>query len=379
MKIAIIGSGIAGLFSGLTMKNRLEGSEITIFEKNNRIGGRIKMDNFEGQEIIAGAGIGRKQDRLLYNLCKNLNVTINEYPANFEHTSKPIDIVKILSILKSNFHDLNRNKENFKEFATKILGKEIYNEFVFSTGETDYEKADVVDTIFDYGFENYTSAGFDAFLIKWSELLKSFENLLKDDIKLNRNVKKISVQSDGKIKINNEIFDKVILATPVNVIRKLLPKMKIFKNIEGQPFVRLYVKLDKKLNVSKTFIKTTKPFQKIIVANEKKFIYQISYSDNKIANRWTKVENIPKVVENGILKIFKQKVKVLKHKLIYWENGTHYFKPLPKEFNNREEFLEICQNPEKNIFCVGEAFSRNQGWSEGALESVLKILNKIKN
>ena len=379
MKIAIIGSGIAGLFSGLTMKNRLECSEITIFEKNNRIGGRIKMDNFEGQEIIAGAGIGRKQDRLLYNLCKNLNVTINEYPANFEHTSKPIDIVKILSILKSNFHDLNRNKENFKEFATKILGKEIYNEFVFSTGETDYEKADVVDTIFDYGFENYTSAGFDAFLIKWSELLKSFENLLKDDIKLNRNVKKISVQSDGKIKINNEIFDKVILATPVNVIRKLLPKMKIFKNIEGQPFVRLYVKLDKKLNVSKTFIKTTKPFQKIIVANEKKFIYQISYSDNKIANRWTKVENIPKVVENGILKIFKQKVKVLKHKLIYWENGTHYFKPLPKEFNNREEFLEICQNPEKNIFCVGEAFSRNQGWSEGALESVLKILNKIKN
>ena len=35
MKIAIIGSGIAGLFSGLTMKNRLECSEITIFEKNN--------------------------------------------------------------------------------------------------------------------------------------------------------------------------------------------------------------------------------------------------------------------------------------------------------------------------------------------------------
>jgi len=91
------------------------------------------------------------------------------------------------------------------------------------------------------------------------------------------------------------------------------------------------------------------------------------------------VESIPKVVERGIMKIFKQKVKVLKHKLIYWENGTHYFKPLPKEFRNRDEFLDICQNPVKNVFCVGEAFSLNQGWSEGALESVLKILNKIKN
>jgi len=378
MKIAIIGSGIAGLFSGLIIKNSMKDSKITIFEKNSEIGGRIKMVNFDGKEVIAGAGIGRKQDKLLHDLCKNLNVTINEYHADFEHTSKPIDITKVISILKDNFHMLERSKENFKEFATKILGKEIYNEFVFSTGETDYEKADVVDTIFDYGFENYTSSGFDAFSIKWTELLKSFENLLKDDIKLNRNINKISVQSDGKIKINKEIFDKVILATPANVIRKLLPKMKIFKYIEGQSFVRLYVKLDKPLNVSKTFIKTDKPFQKIIVIDKNKCIYQISYSDNKIANRWKNVENIPKVVENGILKIFKEKVKVLKHKLIYWENGTHYYKPLPKEFNNREEFLDICQNPEKNIFCVGEAFSQNQGWSEGALESVFKIINKIK-
>ena len=106
-------------------------------------------------------------------------------------------------------------------------------------------------------------------------------------------------------------------------------------------------------------------------------LYQISYSDNKFANKWMSVDDVPKVVERGIMKIFKQKVKVLKHKLIYWENGTHYYKPLPKEFRNRDEFLNICQNPEKNIFCVGEAFSRNQGWSEGALESVLKILSKI--
>jgi hypothetical protein len=379
MKIAIIGSGIAGLFSGLIIKNSIKDSKITIFEKNSEIGGRIKTVNFDGKEVIAGAGIGRKQDKLLYELCKNLNVTINVYHADFEHTSKPIDIAKVLSILKDNFHMLERNKENFKEFATKILGKEIYNEFLFSTGETDYEKADVVDTIFDYGFENYTSSGFDAFSIKWNELLKSFEKLLKDNIKLNINIKKISIQSDGKIKINKEIFDKVILATPANVIRKLLPKMKIFNYIDGQPFVRLYVKLDKPLNVTKTFIKTAKPFQKIIVIDKKKYIYQISYSDNKIANRWKNVENIRKVVENGILKIFDQKVKVLKHKLIYWENGTHYYKPLPKEFRNREEFLDICQNPEKNIFCVGEAFSRNQGWSEGALESVLKIINKIRN
>ena len=63
MKIAIIGSGIAGLFSGLMIKNSLKDSEVTIFEKNKKIGGRIKIVNFEGQEVIAGAGIGRKNDK----------------------------------------------------------------------------------------------------------------------------------------------------------------------------------------------------------------------------------------------------------------------------------------------------------------------------
>ena len=377
MKIAIIGSGIAGLFSGLLLKFKYNDDiEISIFEKNNKIGGRIKVVNFEGEEVIAGAGIGRKEDKLLYNLCKKLNVTVKEYHADFEHTSEPLDVLKVLSYLENNLNNLTRDKENFKEFGVKILGKKIYDEFTFSIGETDYEDADVIDTLNDYGFENYTQSGFDAFSIKWKELLNSFQIILKDEIKLNKNIKKISVESNGQIKVNNELFDKIILATPLDVIRKLLPKIKIFREIRGQPFVRLYVKLNVPIaSISKNFVKTSKPFQKIIVIDREKCIYQISYSDNKFANKWLKVENIRHVVQNGILNIFNQKVKVLKHKLIYWKIGTHYFKPLSKEFKNRDDFLNISQNPQKNIFCVGEAFSRNQGWSEGALESVEKIMN----
>ena len=139
MKIAIIGSGIAGLFSGLLLKFKYNDDiEISIFEKNNKIGGRIKVVNFEGEEVIAGAGIGRKEDKLLYNLCKKLNVTVKEYHADFEHTSEPLDVLKVLSYLENNLNNLTRDKENFKEFGVKILGKKIYDEFTFSIGETDY-------------------------------------------------------------------------------------------------------------------------------------------------------------------------------------------------------------------------------------------------
>ncbi len=125
MKIAIIGSGISGLFSGIMLKYGLKNSIVTIFKKNDRIGGRIKNVNFEGKEVIAGAGIGRKKDVNLYNLCKKLKVTINEYHADFEFTSEPIDIVKVLSFLKNNLNKLVRNEENFKDFATRMLGEEI--------------------------------------------------------------------------------------------------------------------------------------------------------------------------------------------------------------------------------------------------------------
>jgi len=373
-KIAIIGSGISGLFSGLLLKSN--GADVTIFEKSNQIGGRIKMIDFDSENVIAGAGIGRQNDKLLYNLCKKLKVTTNNYHASAQHTSTPLNIKKILTLLEKNLSTLQRDKETFKEYATRILGKETYDKFIFSIGETDFEKADVVDTLYDYGFKNYTDKGFNAFSIEWTELLEAFKNILHKEIKLGKNISRIIFEEEGTFRINNIKFDKVILATSIDTINILFPKIKIFKQIKGQPFVRLYVKLNEPIQgIVKSFVKTNKPFQKIIVINKEKCIYQISYSDNEVANKWKLNDNIVKTVENGIMKIFKQKVKVIKHKLVYWKIGTHYFTPLSASFKSRDEFLKEAQNPVKNVFCVGEAFSRNQGWCQGALESVINILN----
>jgi hypothetical protein len=50
-------------------------------------------------------------------------------------------------------------------------------------------------------------------------------------------------------------------------------------------------------------------------------------------------------------------------------------------FKNRKEFCDIAQCPEENIRVVGEMISMNQGWTEGALESVENVitLSWIKN
>ena len=378
MKIAIIGSGIASLYMAYKLKKQKD-YEIDIYEKNNIIGGRVKVVKFDGIDVVAGAGILRlKKDKLMYRLCRELEVTTNIYKTIFSYSfDDPLNILDIINELKINLKFFNdRNKINFSKYAKSILGTKKYNKFVLTCGLSDFEKADVIDTIYDYGFDDCVS-GYDAVSVKWQELLDSFYEILKNDIILSSPVKKIEYTKDGKFIIKNTIYDKVIIATGIDSIREYFLKDKIYKNIEIQPFVRLYVKLNKPISGYKKIIVTEKPFQKIIEMDKEKRIYMISYCDNKIANKWKQVSDLKKVVKNGLKKIFGMDVKVLKSKLIFWKLGTDYFKQLPNEYKNRDEFLNIALNPIKNMYIIGEAFSRNQGWTEGSLESVEKIFMEI--
>jgi protoporphyrinogen oxidase len=378
MKIAIIGSGISGLYLSFLLKKKGY-TDFDIYEKNNKIGGRIKLVDFENIKVIAGAGILRfNKDKLMYNLCKKLKVETHIYKTVFSYTFEPVNVLEIIEKLKDNLYMINgeRYKYTFARYAKKILGNKEYNIFVKSCGLSDFEKADVIDTIYDYGFEDCIS-GYEGVSVKWQELLDAFYDMLKEHIFLNSPVKKIEKTVDNKFKIKNKIYDKVIITTDIKAVREYFLKNKIYKNVEGQPFVRLYVKLNKPIENYKKIIITENPFQKIIEINKSECIYMISYSDNKVANRWKNCTNIKKTVVKAIKRIFNIELKVLRHKLIYWKNGTQYFKPLPKEYKDRDDFLEIAQNPIENLFLVGEGLSKNQGWCEGSLESVQKIINNF--
>ena len=376
MKIAIIGSGISGLYLGLILKSK--NYDFDIYEKNNSIGGRIKVVEFDNTPVVAGAGILRlKKDKIMYNLCKQLGVETHVYKTEFSYTFEPLNVLNIIEKLKDKLYLLEgqRSKFTFARYAKSILGHKEYNYFVKSCGLSDFEKADVIDTIYDYGFDDCVS-GYEGVSVKWQQLLDKLYEILKNDIFLSTPVKKIEKLGD-KFKIKNTIYDKVVISTDVKNIREFFLKDNIYRSIEGQPFVRLYAKLNKPIENYTSVIITGNPFQKIIEMNREKCIYMISYSDNKVADKWKNCTNIKKTIKQAIKRIFNIEVKVLKHKLIYWKIGTHYFKPLSNEFKDREEFLEIAQNPIENLFVVGEGISRNQGWCEGAVESVEKILHKI--
>jgi len=377
MKIAIIGSGISGLYLGNKLKK--SGYDFDIYEKNNIIGGKIKTVDFDGLDVVAGAGIlTLRKDKIMIELCKEFKVDISPYTSNISYTFNPFDIIKVVDKLKDNLDIITKENERYKytfsKFAKLILGDKDYNKFILSVGFSDFEKADVIDTLYHYGFDEYVS-GTQNLSVNWNQLLENIHAFLRGHIHLNTPIKKINVTEDKKFIIKNKVYDKVVFATNIDTIKYFL-KNNIYKDIKGQTFARVYVKLNKNISDCNSFIVTSKPFQKIIRINKEKCIYMISYSDNKIANKWRQVD-IKKTVKRGLKTIFNEDVKVLKQKIVFWKLGTHYYKPLAKKFNSRKEFLEIAQNPHQNMYVIGDAVSMRQGNCEGAVESVENIFNKL--
>ena len=93
-------------------------------------------------------------------------------------------------------------------------------------------------------------------------------------------------------------------------------------------------------------------------------IEMTSYSDGKNA-------------ESVYKRIMKTGRQTMNERIFYWRPGTHYFKPLDRKWKSRNDFLKYAQNPLQNLFVVGEMVSNNQGWTEGAFQSVERIIKKL--
>ena len=398
--IIIIGSGMSGLYSAYNIKNTSPNTSFLILEKykKNWIGGRTSNEQFYGTEIVTGAGIGRKnKDNLLYKLLTNLNFHLPEYTINPQYSNKMehVDVNKIMNYLKKEYTKLKNHNITFKEFATKILGIKIYQKFIISAGYTDYENEDAFETLYYYGMED-NACCWKAFYVPWRKMvLKLYHNIGTNHFKFSSNV--IEIQrihnnlSNFQINLENGLrylCNRVIIATTIDTIKKLLPNHTIYNHIHGQPFLRLYAKLTKKSSeILKQYVKgftfVPGPLQRIMPMDINNGIYMIAYNDNANAlalKPFLKNTNENRELYETLLErslgIPENSIHIIAIKDYYWPIGTHYYTPLYSEYSSREVFINKAQHPEKGILVVGEAVSRNQGWTEGALESVKAVLTK---
>ena len=402
--IIIIGSGIAGLYSAYNIKKMSHDTSFLILEKYKKqwIGGRTSNAMFYGTEIVTGAGVGRKEkDKLLIQLMDDIGIKYKQYQNNINYSQQftPVNIVKIIKILKNEY---NKHPElhhkTFKEFFIKILGEKLYKTFTISTGYTDYENADLYETLYNYGMDDNKS-GWTGLHIPWKNMIDRLYHIIgKNHFRFSNDVveiKKIN-QKPCLFKITTENGDvyncnKIIIATTITGIQKLVQgassKSSLYQQIHGQTFLRLYAKFNKESSeIMKKYVTSYTivpgPLQKIIPMDANKGIYMIAYSDNYNALlQKNYLKNTPEnrnlycnLIEES-LGIPKGQLTIMAIKDYYWPIGTHYYEPLKRSFKTRSDFIYKAQHPENGMLVVGEVVSRHQGWTEGALESVKSVLD----
>ena len=401
--IIIVGSGLSGLYSAYNIKKMFPKINLLVLESNKRefIGGRIGNYKFYGQDIVIAAGVGRLDtNELLIKLLKELDINYTSFVVDMHYSKQIKNVINVKEYLIKLRTIYNKYKNppsiTFKKFFVEHLGLKEYNDFVISSGYSDYANEDVYEVLYYYQMED-NAPGWTALNISWSKLVsKLCQKIGYQNIITSAKVENINKLVDNSFQLTTTInqnktkmyySNKVIVATRISSVQKFFPRLKIYKEIHGQPFLYIYAKFDKQSSELMSQLVTTYTIvpgllQKMIPFS--KSVYMIAYCDNKNAEILQKYkENTPKnrkffekQVEEAI-GIIPNSLKILAIKDFYWPIGTHYYEPLDlKKYVNRNEFIKEVQHPETGILVVGENVSRKQGWTEGALESVHAVLNK---
>ena len=406
--IIIIGGGLSGLYCYYKLEQKYKNIKISLFEKNKYFGGRILTQkliiNNNNVNIEAGAGRLNLNHKLLINLLKDLDLKkdLIKLDNNVEHLeTKNYKMDK--KILKNNSYDyinkvlkkaLKEKKEiliniTFYEYAKKVLNK---NELKFMLdfsgyyGELFYENAYDSIKLFKEGIRND---------INYYGLKNGFSSIIQELIKKIKN-KKLYLNSTLLnfykknniyiLNINGYIYQTkaLILALPKPSLLNLNYFSNYFNELNSincKELCRIYTIFPNNWFQDLNKFTSNNKLRYVIPIDKNNGVIMTSYTDSKYAQYWNKFIKLPqrelnKVIINEFNKVLPDKIpQPINNIICYWNCGVSYWKPKIDSSIMSEKILRLNNND--NVFIIGENYSNNQGWCEGALDSVEKLLYKF--
>jgi hypothetical protein len=412
MKYIIIGAGITGLYLAyelITIKN-ISPLDIVIYEKSNRIGGRIYTYNNDDNKLKYSVGAGRlgKKHKIVMKLIKEFNleeqiININKDKKYFVN-EKLMNEKDLLLYYNSKFKSLNKlwsyaiNKK--VNVDTKIMNIHNYFSLFLSTNEVELLKISLgyITEIYDvnaYSVLLSLRADFDVknndfFVLKEGigilpEVLYKYIIDKKIQVNFNSTLNDIN-DIDKYVVINDIIYNYQKLY--VTITRNDYIKIPYFNNyntllnsVGDCNLLRIYAQYKDVWFKDLPKIVTQNKLQFIIPINYENGLIQISYSDSYNSNFWNNLKNekeVKKHLKRMLNEMFPEKnIKdpewITMH---YWKSGSHFWKVGIDPGKTQKELVKIFSK--KNIYILGETYCNRQAWIDGALETVDIHLKKMK-
>lgn len=399
MNIGIFGGGISGLYTAYKLYKKYDNINITIYEKNDYLGGRIHTIKKNNSLIYdAGAGVFTNKHVTLLKLIKDLKIENQVIPL-FKSQN-----IYIKDNIKTDFDItgfINRLLENTKKISSKILKsktllllmKELFNasdvdDFMCAFGYyNEFESGNAYDIL--QTFKNANGVNVKYFTLKSG--MSTITDTLVDFLREKKLVFKLSheiidiftVNENFKIAYMNNsniytaIHNKLFFCMTKNDLLKIPSLLKdidlqnTLDTITTKPLNRIYAQFPIEKNGKVWFhdistrICTNNSIRSIIPINKDTGLIMISYSDSIDAETWNYYKNMNDL-ERDIMKYIilmfpdRKISNPLWIEKYFWKNGTHWPSPYYKQYKNN-----------KNYYIVGETMTRKyNAWIEGALLSV---------
>ena len=421
MRIVIIGGGIAGLFSGILMRNRFPDADIVILEKSLRVGGRVFTKKYpDGSSFEAGAGRFEMKHHTLMALFKRYGLDKDIIPIG------NTIVEKSGPLLSTNTNDIDFRKMTPEDILimvkndTRVTSKMLWENTIETLVEKLYGKDAMRKIVhgFEYDSEIQTAraqtalrAITDTFRGEFgvmggglSKLIRCMEN----EITKKGGTILLGTKCTGVEKIDNGTFniqwindtgetienaDKVIFCTPrkitCDIIHTLIGKDKTDQLygeevIKDEPLLRVYARFPKPWIDHK--VVTRKGVRYIIPVSSEPPIVMISYTDGPIARVWSQFRDevgdreCANEIINQLRTLFPRKTipDPIWVSFEEWKVGASFWKPSNHDITN-EKARKLRENPMANVFVCGEFLSiYHQAWMEGALKTCVRVAKRIK-
>lgn len=381
--IIIIGCGISALFYLYHLQKINSNLKIAILEKKPWIGGRIHSSNINGSIIDSGALRFTKDHKDLIALLKELD--INNYK---KLTSKKN--IKLNAGLK----------KKLKEFISKTSHKKYANYPLSSIAKIHFTNDEYSLIKLWYGYDeeweniqcyywsdaikNYTAEEYyyfpDGFSILPQTLYEKIKNNPNYSFHFTTKVMKIA-NTNNIYTSNNQHFtaNNIIFACPPHYISKIngtTALQPILSAIGSITLNRMYAKFPKQKWFPKNAIHSESPICQIVPIDEE--VIMVSYTTGKDAEFWIAEEQngtLWKTMKKLLESHFNQKIEKPEWiKQNYWNPATHYYNTGFNPKNTENNSFKPLAN--ENWHIIGEAFSMNQGWVDGALNNTKKFIKK---
>ena len=413
--VIIVGSGIAGMYTGIHLQKK--GRRCLILEKYKELGGRTTTfkQNIGGLDLQWEAGAGRISEhhthvRELMRKYKLTWIDISGPPKYIEEYGKPLEEGEFEPGLPLFFHPLEGlpadqlATHTIRQLLTKIHGPKVADDYLLRypyRGEVDTLRADIALKTFRHEMgpgEKFgiCAEGFSAIIEGMrAEFEKKGGKILTGhtcvEVAQGAGPATVTCSAEGE---DSKTFEGAhcILAVPSPALKKIrqISTWKGLSRVAMKPLLRFYgvfpLEDGKPWTEGIGRIVTPEPVRYMIPGNAAIGSAQISYTDSQDAEHWK--EKLDAVGETKVAEeIVAQLRRLIKPtipgptfvKAHYWENGVTYW--LPGTYDPATVSREAYQPfpSMRGVHICGESFSLRQAWAEGAIEhaaGLVKILEK---